>query len=214
MAIINFDATNVQPQQAFDNIPTGWYLGQMIESEMTPTVSGTGSYLACKFEIIAGDFAKRILFDNLNLNNPNPKAVEIAYQTLSAICHAVGVIQCADSQQLHGRPLMIKVGLEPTGVGKDGKAYDARNVIKGYKAAEATPVVQAAPQWAQLQQPVQAPAPFPPQNPYGNMNPNNSAPPAPFPPVQPQQGATPPWAQHAPSIQQSVQPSQTPPWVK
>ncbi|CAN8138802.1 hypothetical protein THIOSC15_1140001 [uncultured Thiomicrorhabdus sp.] len=48
---------------------------------------------------------------------------------MSAICHAVGVLQASDSQQLHDRPMNIKVGIQPA---RDG--YEASNSIKGYEA--------------------------------------------------------------------------------
>ena len=56
--------------------------------------------------------------DRLNLQNENPTTVQIAYETLSQICHSVGVIQCQDSQQLHNIPLLVKVKLRPAGPGR------------------------------------------------------------------------------------------------
>ena len=116
MAGLNFNAQDVTPQQAFENLAPGWYTVMMVESEMKPTTAGTGSYLECTFEVIAPvQFAGRKLWDRLNLNNPNEKAVEIAYQTLSAMCHATGIMQVQDSQQLHNQPLDAKVGMnKPT----------------------------------------------------------------------------------------------------
>lgn len=148
MAGLNFNAQEVAPQQAFENLAPGWYTGKMIESEMKPTQAGNGSYLECTFEIIApAQFAGRKLWDRLNLNNPNEKAVEIAYQTLSAICHATGVIQVQDSQQLHEIPMDIKVGMS-----KVTEQYpEPRNEIKGYRPCQGAGG-QAAPQGGQFQQ--------------------------------------------------------------
>ena len=157
MAGLNFDATNVPQGQAFENLTPGWYTVRMVESEMKPTSTNTGSYLECQFEVIApAQFAGRKLWDRLNLNNPNPKTVEIANETLSAICHSVGIIQVQDSQQLHNCPLDAKVGMS-----KVTEQYpEPRNEIKGYRkvqgaTGQAAPMQQQAPQQFQQQAPQQ-----------------------------------------------------------
>ena len=67
------------------------------------------------------------LYDQLNLINPNPTAEEIAQRTLSAICHAVGKLQVADSEELHFQPLLVRVAVKPNGY----------NEVKGYKPVAA-----------------------------------------------------------------------------
>lgn len=168
MAILNFDSTNVVPTAAPDPVPSGWYICVMTDSEMKPTSKNDGgSYLECEFTIVApAEFKDRKLYDRMNLVNSNPTAVEIAYRTLSAICHAVGVIQVADSQQLHNRPLMIKTSLRPAGPGGDGKHYEASNEVRGYKAVEngtfqAPTAAPVAPIPAATWTPPTAPAPAP-----------------------------------------------------
>lgn len=146
MANLNFDASTVAPATAPEAIPAGWYTGHMTASEMKPTSDGTGAYLEAEFTILAPqEYANRKVFDRINLRNKNPVAVEIGYKTLSAICHAVGIIQVQDSTQLHNRPLQIKVGLRPAGPGADGKHYDASNEVKGYKGVEGASGAPAAP---------------------------------------------------------------------
>lgn len=131
----NFDATKVDPSKALEPVPAGRYLGAMTESEMKPTQKGDGSYLACAFQVIDGEHKGRKLYDNLNLKNPNTTAVEIARGKLSAICHAVGVMQPRDSTELHNKPLILVVGHE-----KRSDNGELKNVIKGYE-----PRGQAAP---------------------------------------------------------------------
>ena len=111
MAQLNFDASTVAPQEAFDPIPAGWYPAQIVESEMKAGSKPGSAYLAITLQIMGGDFNNRKVFDRFNLQNANPVAVEIAYRSLSAVCHAVGLIQVADSQLLHGHPLMVKVSV-------------------------------------------------------------------------------------------------------
>lgn len=212
MAKLNFDASTVAPATAPEVIPAGWYNAQMTASEMKPTADGTGGMLACEFTILSGEHAGRKQFDRLNLFNKNPVAVEIAYKTLSAICHAVGVIQVEDSQQLHGKPLQLKVALRPAGPGADGKHYEASNEIKGYKAVDGAGVPMAgapaggAPAWATA--PAQAaPAAWtPPQAPTAPAAPQWAPPAAPAapapvsaPPAAPQQWTPPAAAPAAPA---------------
>ena len=126
-----FNASQVQPQTAFDNLPVGWYVAKIVESEMKPASKPGASYLELVHEIIAPqDYAGRKLWNRLNLVNPNQQAVDIAWQTMSAICHATNVIQAQDTQQLHNIPLEVKVGMS-----KVTEQYpEPRNEIKGYRA--------------------------------------------------------------------------------
>lgn len=169
MAALNFNATTVAPQEAFEVLPPGWYNVRITGSEMKPTKDGGGSFLSLTMTVIDGPAANRKVFDRLNLNNKNPKAVEIAFQTLSAICYATGVIQLQDSSQLHGIPMQVKVKVKLA----EGP-YSEGNEIAGYRKIEgaATPAFAPAgspaqaPAWAgQPHQPQQAPvmAPAPVQ---------------------------------------------------
>jgi hypothetical protein len=128
-ADLNFDATQVAPDQGIgDPLPSGWYNVQIDESEMKPTQDGTGSYLKLRFSVMDGQYANRKLWEQLNLRNNNAQTVEIAQKQLSAICHAVGVLKPAKSEELHAKPFKVKVGQKPA---KDG--YDAGNRIMAYK---------------------------------------------------------------------------------
>jgi Protein of unknown function (DUF669). len=130
MALIgHFDATNVAPSEDFSPIPVGEYLAHIVDSDVKPTKSNTGYYAELVFEVTEGQYKGRKVWVRLNLDNPNPKAVEIAQRELSAICHATGQLKIDDTQQLHYKPLVIRVDIEE----RDG--YGPRNVIKAYKAA-------------------------------------------------------------------------------
>ncbi|MBG89559.1 MAG: hypothetical protein CMO80_22050 [Verrucomicrobiales bacterium] len=143
MAGLNFNAETVAPNQAFENLAPAWYTAMITDSTMKATKGGDGSYLEIELEVVApAQFAGRKLWDRLNLNNPNEKAVEIAYQTLSAICHATGVIQVQDSQQLHNIPMDVKVGMS-----KVTEQYpEPRNEVKGYRPVQGGGNVGGAPQ--------------------------------------------------------------------
>jgi hypothetical protein len=129
MQFNGFDANQVDPNVVYEPLPAGWYKAVITSSEEKPTKAQTGSYLQLGLEVIEGPMQGRKITDRLNLNNPNATASEIAYRTLSAICHAVGVMTPRSSQDLHDKPLMVKVKVKPA----DGQ-YSASNEVAGYEA--------------------------------------------------------------------------------
>lgn len=127
----SFDATNVAPAEDFAPIPVGDYPAMIVDSDVKPTKARTGHYAELVFEVTEGKYKGRKVWARLNLDNPNAKAVEIAQRELSAICHAVGKLQIQDTQELHFKPLVIRVDIE------ESEGYSPRNAIKAYKAAGA-----------------------------------------------------------------------------
>lgn len=104
-----FNAAEVEPNVGFDAIPAGDYDAVITASELKETKAGDGKYLALTLQILSGEYQNRKLWDRLNLQNKNEKAVQIARGTLSAICRAVGVLTPNDSSELHDKPLRIRV---------------------------------------------------------------------------------------------------------
>ena len=131
MAQLNFNATNVKPADTFEPLPAGWYFGVIEEAELKPTAAGTGSYLALKVKVKGPTNADRVVFANITYANPNEKAVEIGHRQISAICHAIGVLNLTDTGMLCNRLLQFKLKIKPA----DGK-YEASNEVSGWKAAE------------------------------------------------------------------------------
>jgi hypothetical protein len=124
----NFNAAEVSPGNDFEPIPAGRYNVIITDSEMVTTKAGDGEYLKLTFKVLEGDHVGRLIWTNLNLDNPNPKAVEIAQRELSAICRAVDVMTPEDSTELHGIPLSGMVKIRK---GTDG--YADQNTISGFK---------------------------------------------------------------------------------
>lgn len=129
MVALNFNATQVKPNTALEALPTGIYPVIITRSEEKPTKSGSGSYIELEMTVQGGEFAGRKVFDRLNTNNPNQQAVDIAYATLSAICHVVGRLQITETMQLHGIPFKVVVAKVP----RDDKPDQMSNEVKGYK---------------------------------------------------------------------------------
>lgn len=137
-----FDANQVEPNAPYEVIPEGEYRIQITNSSMENTKDNTGQYLKLELEIMEGQQAGRKLFDRLNLVNRNQQAMEIAQRTLSAICHAVGVLTVNDSEQLHMRPMLAKVKV----VDRKDRPGEKSNEIGSYKAAGAGAPSNPAPQ--------------------------------------------------------------------
>jgi hypothetical protein len=173
MASLTFDATTIAPATPFEVLPPGKYLAHIIESEMIPTRMGDGQYLKLTFEVLEGPYQGRKIWDQLNLVNANQQTVEIAQRMLSAICHAVGQVHVSDSEQLHFKPLIVTLKVEPAGPDKGGVHREARNKVTGYAAPNAGIGAPPAPRPAR-------PAPRP------------AAPPVP-PAARPGGTAPPPW---------------------
>lgn len=221
MVQLNFNAGAVKPNLALEPIPTGHYPVIITGSEEKPTNAGDGSYIQFEMTVQGGEYSGRKVFDRLNIRNKNQTAVDIAYATLSSLCHVTGVMQLTDTQQLHGKPFIAVVVKKP----RNDQPEVPTNEVRGYKdingndpghggqvtqqAAQpgwaqqggapqpAQPAqVQQAPQQAQ---PAQAPMNGGPQPQWAQQQPQQSAPqqaqPAPQQTQAPQNGPMPPWAQ-------------------
>lgn len=154
MASFSFNAANVAPDTTRDLIPAGTYTARIIESDYKPLKSGNGDGLSLTFEIIEGTHTKRRVWASLNVKHNNPTAQGIAQQQLSSICHATGVMNLAETSQLHNRPLKIRVKIR-----KD-EQYGDKNEIGGYEAvggASQMPSIATQQSPSQMQAPAAAP---------------------------------------------------------
>ena len=129
MSLVNgFDATQEETSESYDALPAGSYTAIIRAGEERSTKAGDGEYLSLEFEVVGPTHAGRKVWTNLNLKNPNPKAVAIARKDLAAICLAVGVPRPQHHADLYDKPLQIKVAQ---------REYqgEMKNEIKGFKAA-------------------------------------------------------------------------------
>lgn len=151
-----FDATGIDTTSQFDAIPAGDYEAIVTASEMKRTKDGAGEYLELTLEIQAGQYQGRRFWDRLNLTNSNPKAVEIAQKQLAQLCHATGVLQVKQKEQLHNIPVIVKIAV------KNDAQRGMTNEVKGYKARGGTAPVTGfqAPRVAAPAAPAAAPLPW------------------------------------------------------
>ena len=91
----------------------GKYLMHIVKTEMKAVKSPkTGHYLACQLKVLEGESKGRVVFVNLNLDNPNPVAVEIATKELNSICQACGLEGVEDSDELLQIPMTVELKIK------------------------------------------------------------------------------------------------------
>ncbi len=113
-------------------LPKGDYQAKVVDSAVVPTASGSGEMLKLVFEVTAGDFHRRRIVERLNIVNAHATAQRIAQEMLARLCAAAGLAGIADSEELHGITVVIRVDIRP---GSDG--YGDRNTIKDYRPVAA-----------------------------------------------------------------------------
>jgi hypothetical protein len=125
-------------QSDYAPLPAGWYTVRITEADIKETKAGTGNYIKVRYDVLDGTHAGRVVFGNLNLRNPNPKAEEIGRQQLSRLMLAMGLTQVTDTDQLIGGELSIKLAIQKS------DQYGDSNDVKDWKALSNQPVAAAA----------------------------------------------------------------------
>ena len=108
---LHFDPTQQQGEYRaeWQPLPEGVYLFVIDNAEEVPTKSGSGSYLQLDCKVVGGERDGSGYTIRLNLNNTNPKAVEIARIELREICLASGVMKLTNETQLIGKQFKAKI---------------------------------------------------------------------------------------------------------
>jgi len=116
---------------SFEPLPAGWYTANITGTELKDTKDGTGKYIAMRYDITGPTHQGRVIFDNINIVNKNPKAEDIGRRDLGKIMKAVKLEEMNDTDELCGKSLGVKLKIEPA---KDG--YDAKNRVAAFKPSE------------------------------------------------------------------------------
>lgn len=130
-----FDASTVEPQESRDYspMPAGLYTVEVTNSEVKDLKSGNGTGLSLEFTVMEPEgFARRKVWQQLNIKHTNSEAEQIAQAQLSALCRAVGISVLKDSDDLFQKILRIRLKIRPA---KDG--YPANNDVTGYESTGA-----------------------------------------------------------------------------
>ena len=145
MAFLNetYDVNELpQGNGNFDPLPPGWYHANITGAELKNTKAGNGQYIAIRYDITGPSHQGRVVFGNLNIKNPNPKAEEIGRMELGNLMRAIGLAKVTDTDQLIGSSLQIKLDI------RHQEGYEPNNDVKGFKATSGsvpTPAAASAP---------------------------------------------------------------------
>ena len=112
----------------YSPIPEGVYPAVIKDATIQNTKAGTGQYIKVRFDVMGEHHAGRVVFTNLNIRNPNPKAEEIGRAQLGELARALGLATVTDTDQLIGGQCQIKV------VVRKSEQYGDSNEVKGYRA--------------------------------------------------------------------------------
>src|SRR5262249_43720573 len=123
-----------QEGNAWELLPVGEYVAQIVEASIQPPKSGDGCYLALTWKIVVGEFKDRQLWQRITFVHSSEQAQTIGRKTLKALCDALGVNeQVKDAEDFLFKPGRIRLGIErdKTGVARDN------NRITGIERREA-----------------------------------------------------------------------------
>jgi hypothetical protein len=137
MTAFSFNAKTVEPDQGrIGALPAGWYPVSADETELKPTGNGGGEYINVRFTILDGPYKNSKFWHRFNTKNLSDKAVEIGYKQLSALMHAINVLEIKVLAQLQNVPLFVKVKLVPAEYEPDGVTvkYEAKNEITAFRS--------------------------------------------------------------------------------
>lgn len=147
-----FDVNDLpQGNNNFEPLPPGWYSANITGAELKTTKAGNGQYIAVRYDITGPTHQGRVVFGNLNIRNPNPKAEEIGRQQLGDLMRAIGLARVTDTDELIGASLSIKLEI------RQQEGYEPSNDVRGYKAitssvstapAASGATTKTAPPWA------------------------------------------------------------------
>lgn len=147
-----FNPGEYEAPKTFEPLPAGWYTAMIENAEVKDTKRGDGKYLKVVFVIVGDEGKGRKLFTNINLANPNPKAVEIGQRELANLGQSLGLARVKDCTDLKDKVVECKVAIKK----EDGR--DPDNEIKQYRHVNGTAAQANAASTAAAAKPAAAPA--------------------------------------------------------
>lgn len=124
------DISEVKETGGFKPIPEGTYVVISDEAEVKKTKSGTGEYISMKFKILQGTQEGRTLFHSFNIQNENPKAVEIGLGQLKTFMKCAGFTE----YKLENVAELVGYKVEAVVKIKSDEGYGEKAVISYFKA--------------------------------------------------------------------------------
>lgn len=133
MTDLGFEVNASAPSTDYDVLPEGWYSARITQADVRETRAGTGSYISVRYDVTGPSHEGRVVWGNLNLSNPNPRAEQIGREQLSQLIAAIGLPSITDSDELIGGECEIKLKVKTDD-------YGTKNEVKAWKAREGSSV--------------------------------------------------------------------------
>lgn len=159
MAKFGFDTSDVQPDTgaggggSYEPFPPGEYIIKALEAEEKTTSKGDGTYIKVKFEVVKGEHAGRLLWQNFNVVNQSAKAQQIGRQQLVAWAAACGKPDADDTDKLLEKPCRAEIIIE-----KGSGGYSDSNKVKAFLFDSTGETAKAAAPKPAAAKPAAAPA--------------------------------------------------------
>ena len=121
-----------EPSSDYSLMPDGDYPMRAVKIELKQNRAGNGHYFSVQFQITDGQYNNRIIFENFNVDHPNPEASRIGLEDVVKWLKATGCDQSGHLTEdvvysLEGKTF---IGSVKTESGKNG--YADKNVVKGF----------------------------------------------------------------------------------
>ena len=108
MAYFSFDTSDIESGL----IPDGTVLKvSVVDSDIVER--DWGLRMPVTVEVLEGQWQGTRISDGYNIKHHKPKVQAIGQKQLKRLCEAVGVEKFKDSDELHGKPFMMTVKIEP-----------------------------------------------------------------------------------------------------
>jgi len=104
-----FKPQDHEPAGDFALVPAGKYVCQVAGASVQPTKAKNGYYVKVMLKILEGEHANRVLYDNINIDNPSEKCTQIGLSQLSALGRAIGVDSLQSVSQISGQVAVASV---------------------------------------------------------------------------------------------------------
>lgn len=147
-------ATAPRSEKSYTLIPNGWYLMQIVESEVIDKPAERKASVRVTYEVMQQGFAGRKVWGNFNVRNPSAQAEKIGNEQLAELCDAVGKPGFEKTEELHNKPFLGKIRVAKN---SDPSKYDDKNEVSGWKPRDGS--VPSAPPAAPGASASPAPAP-------------------------------------------------------
>ena len=128
MVLLNIEAIETENQE-FTPLPDGWYAAAITESAVRTGQASGKDYLNLEFTVTSGDHTSRKVWMVYSLWHDNPDLVGWAKEKLGKLAAALLMPSIEDHEELEGKQVEIKVGLNKKG----------DTEVKYYRASGNTP---------------------------------------------------------------------------